>query len=155
MGWYKVPRSSFDYDPASIDTVLADRAVKELEERMVSTTTLVHFEKDTRTMSIIGSFSDMIRASVVKHINETLEDKTLSQQTRDGLTGLADLEVSRGYASFHALTLALSERQTPEEAGGVEHTKPATTLGPGSLLEPRVHVSSGTDSCHSSKWRRV
>ena len=52
----------------------------------------MRFEKDARTMSLIGSFLDMIGASAVKLIKE---DKTLSQRTRDSLTGLADLEVSR------------------------------------------------------------
>ena len=37
MGWYKIPRSSFDYAPASIDTVLMDRGVKEPEEWKFST----------------------------------------------------------------------------------------------------------------------
>ena len=99
------PRS-FDYAPASIDTDLADWDVKEPEERKVSTATLVRFEKDARTLSLIGSFADMTGASAVRVIKETLEDDTLSQRTRDALRGLADLEVSRGFAAFHSLSLA-------------------------------------------------
>ena len=62
MGWYKVPRSSFDYAPASLDSVLVDHGGKGPEERKVTTATLVQFEKDARTMSLIGSFSDMMGA---------------------------------------------------------------------------------------------
>ena len=37
MGWYKVPRMSYDYGPATIDTILADRGVKEPEEHKITT----------------------------------------------------------------------------------------------------------------------
>ena len=48
----------------------------------------------------------MTGASAAKVIKNTLEDETLSQRTRDALTGLADLEVSQGFAAFHSLSLA-------------------------------------------------
>ena len=80
MGWYKVSRSSFDYAPASIDQVLVDRGVKEPEERKIPTSTLIRLEKDARTMSLIGSFSDMLGASSRKLIDETLEDESLPQR---------------------------------------------------------------------------
>ena len=106
MGWYKVPRSSFDYAPALLDTVLVNRGVKEPKERKVTTATLVQFEKDARTMPLIGSFSEMMGASSSRLIKETLEDETLSKRTRDVLTGLVDMEVSHGFAAFYALMLA-------------------------------------------------
>ena len=106
MGWYKVPCTFFDYAPAALNTVLVDRGVKELEERKISTATLIRFERDVRTLSLVGSFADMTGASAAKVINETLKDESLSQRTSDTLTGLADLEVFRGHAAFHSLSLA-------------------------------------------------
>ena len=41
MGWYKVPCSSFDYAPASLDPILLDRGVKEPDDRKINTATLV------------------------------------------------------------------------------------------------------------------
>ena len=32
MGWYKVPRMSYDYAPATIDSLLTERGVKEPED---------------------------------------------------------------------------------------------------------------------------
>ena len=99
MGWYKILRSSFDYAPASIDQVLVDRGVKEPEERKIPTSTLARFEKDARTMSLIGSFWDMLGASSMTLIKETLEDESLPKRARGALTGLKDLESSRGFAA--------------------------------------------------------
>ena len=76
-----MPWSSFDYAPASLDTVLVDQGVKDPEERKVTTATLVRFEKDARTMSLIGSFSDMMGAFSARLIKETLEDETLSKRS--------------------------------------------------------------------------
>ena len=57
-------------------------------------------------MSLIGSFSDMMGASSMRVIKETLEDDALPKWARGALTGLKDMEVSRGFAIFHTLTLA-------------------------------------------------
>ena len=101
MGWYKVPRMSFDYTPATVDTILTDRGVKEPEERKVATA----FERDARTMSLISSFSDMAGAVSDRIIKEALQDD-FPQRFKDILTSLADMEVSRGHTSYHSLALA-------------------------------------------------
>ena len=44
-------------------------------------------------MSLIGS-SDMMGASSMRLIKETVEDETLPKRARDALTGLKDMEVS-------------------------------------------------------------
>ena len=67
MGWYKVPRSSFDYAPAALDLILMDQGIKEPEEHKISTTMLVRFEWDARTMSLIGSFIDVSGAAAASH----------------------------------------------------------------------------------------
>ena len=40
MAWYKVPRMSYDYAPATIDTILTERGVKEPEEWKITTATI-------------------------------------------------------------------------------------------------------------------
>ena len=57
-------------------------------------------------MSLVGSFMDMSGAGASRIIKETLEDESLPQRDRDALQGLADLEISRGHAAFHILSLA-------------------------------------------------
>ena len=106
MGWYRVPRTSFDYVPASLDSILIDRGVKEPEERKLNTATLIRFERDARTLTLVGSFSDMAGTTASRVIDETLTDDSLSQQTRDVLNVLVDLDASRGNATFHTLLLS-------------------------------------------------
>ena len=65
--------------------------------------TLVKFERDSRTMSLVASFMDMIGAATGRIIKETMEEESLSQQAKDALQGMADLEQSRGHAAFHLL----------------------------------------------------
>ena len=83
MGWYKVPRSSFDYAPATLDSVLVDRGVKETDERKISTSTLIRFEQDSRTMSLVASFMDMTGAAAGRINAEAMEEESSSQRGND------------------------------------------------------------------------
>ena len=56
-------------------------------------------------MSLISSFADMAGAASSKVIKEALQDQDLPQRVRDTLTGLADMEVSHGHATYHSLAL--------------------------------------------------
>ena len=51
MGWYKVPCMAYDYAPATVDTILMDRGIKEPDDRKITTATLLRFERDARTMA--------------------------------------------------------------------------------------------------------
>ena len=95
----------FDYTPASLDSILVDRGVKEPDERKVSMSTLVRFERDSRTMSLVASFMDMMGAAAGRIISEAMEEESLSQRAKDALQGVADLEKSRGHAAFHFFSL--------------------------------------------------
>ena len=106
MGWYKVPRQSYDYGPAAVDSLLTERGVKEPEEQKIATATLTRFEHEARTLALISSFADMAGASSTKVLKEALDDPELSPRLRNTLTGLLDMEVSRGHATFHAMTIA-------------------------------------------------
>ena len=63
MGWYKVPRQSFDYAPASLDSILFERGVKEPDSVKVDSATLIRMEREARTLELISSFGDMAGAS--------------------------------------------------------------------------------------------
>ena len=63
MGWYKVPRQSFDYGPAALDTLMYERGMKEPEEQNVDTAMLVRLEREACTLELISSFGDMAGAS--------------------------------------------------------------------------------------------
>ena len=76
---------SFDYALAALAPIPVDGGVKEPDERKINTATLVRFERDARTMSLIGSFIDMTGASASRIIAEALEDESLSQWARDAL----------------------------------------------------------------------
>ena len=98
MGWYKVPRSSFDYAPASLDPVLVELGVKERESLKFPLAHALHFERDARTMSLIASFLDMSGASACKVLEEASQNQELPKEAKDALQWLADLEQSRGHA---------------------------------------------------------
>ena len=100
----------YDYAPATLDPILTDRGVKEPEERKIATATLVRFERDARTLALISSFADMAGVSAAKVIKEALEEKDLSQRVKDALSSLADMEVSRGHATYHSLALSSGGR---------------------------------------------
>ena len=106
MGWYKVQRMSFDYAPTTVDTILTDRGVKEPEDRKITTATLLRFEREARTVSLISSFSDMVGAASGRIIQEALQEEDLPQRFKDTLTSLANMEVSCGHATYHSLALA-------------------------------------------------
>ena len=104
MGWYCVPRATFDFAPAALDPFLTDRAIKEPDEAKIQTSTLLKLEKDACTLSLIASFSDVMGASAKKLAGEALREPELPQSTKDRLQTL-DLEQSRGKAVSHALLL--------------------------------------------------
>ena len=79
MVWYKVPCSSFDYPPASFDSVLVDRGVKKPEDHKLPTSLLTWCERDARTMSLVSSCMDMAKAAAGRIIAEALKDKDLLQ----------------------------------------------------------------------------
>ena len=75
--------------------VLVDRGVKELEDCKLSTSIVVRFERDARTMSLVSSFVDMMGAASSRSATEDLKDETLSQGTRDIIQGMVDLDLRR------------------------------------------------------------
>ena len=81
----------FDYAPASLDSILLDRGVKKPDGRKVTTSTLVKFEQDSRTMSLVALFIDMTGAAAGRIIKEGMEEESLSQRAKDALQGVADL----------------------------------------------------------------
>ena len=85
MGWYKVPRANFDYRyvPASLNPLLADLGVKEAEYAKIPTSQVIRFERDAQTMSLIGSFLDMMGASSGRIIEEALKNESLPQEAKD------------------------------------------------------------------------
>ena len=85
MGWYKVPRISFDYAPATLDSVLVDRGVKEPENHKLPTSLLTRFERDARTVSLVSSFMDMSGAVAGRILAEAMKEETLSQGARNAL----------------------------------------------------------------------
>ena len=97
---------SINYVPASLDSILQDRGVKEPDERKIATATIVKFKQNSRTMSWVASFLDMIEAAAGRMINEAMEEESLFQWAKDALQGVANLEQSRGHAAFHLLLLA-------------------------------------------------
>ena len=72
MGWYKVPCSVFDYAPTTLDPSLMELGSKEPEAGSLPTAQVIKFERDARTVSLIGSFLDMAVASSRKIITETM-----------------------------------------------------------------------------------
>ena len=92
MGWCKVPLSSFDYTPASLDSILVDRGVKEPDKCKITTSTLVKFERDSKTMSLIALCMEMTGAVTGRIIKEAMEKESLSQWAKDAFQGVADLE---------------------------------------------------------------
>ena len=50
MGWYKVLRQSFDYAPASLDSILFERGVKEPDSIQIEAATLIKMERESRTL---------------------------------------------------------------------------------------------------------
>ena len=85
MGWYKVQRSSFDYTPCNLDPILSDLGVKESESSPLPTLQVVKFERDAQTLSLIGSFLDMMVASTGRIIQEALKQESLPQEAKDAL----------------------------------------------------------------------
>ena len=73
MGWYKVPRQSFDYGAASLDTILFERGVKEPDSLKIESATLIRMERETRTLQLISSFGDMAGAAARTIIKEALD----------------------------------------------------------------------------------
>ena len=82
-----------------------DRGIREGDEQKVSTSQLVRFERDARTMSLVSSFMDMTGATANRIIEEALWNKDLPQEAKDALQGVADLEQSRGHAVLHLMRL--------------------------------------------------
>ena len=92
MGWYKVPRQSFDYGSASLDSILFERGVKEPEGLRLETAMLIRIERETRTLQLISSFGDMAGAAARAIIKEARESPDLEPRLRDTFQGLLDLE---------------------------------------------------------------
>ena len=106
VGWYRVPRSEYDSVPATLDPQLKDREVKEPEEDKMALSTICQLEKDTRTLSLVNSFSDILGAVARKLLQESLDNPTMSKEAREGFQAALDLEKSRGKATFHSLSIA-------------------------------------------------
>ena len=87
-------------------TLLYNRGGKEPEDQKVATATLVRLEREARTLELISSFADMAGASSTAVIQEALESLDLTPRLRDTLTGLLDMETSRGHATYHAMQIA-------------------------------------------------
>ena len=78
MGWYKVPCQSFYYGPATLDSLMYERGVKEPEGQKVDTAMLIRMEREACTLELISSFGDMAGASSTTVIKEALENPDLS-----------------------------------------------------------------------------
>ena len=105
MEWYKVPRSCFEYTPASLDPIVVKLGVKEKESLKVPLSQALHIERDARTMSLIASFLDMSRTSASRVLEEASQNKELRKEAKDTLQCLADLEWSRGQLPSYTLCL--------------------------------------------------
>ena len=96
----------FDYAPAVLDPLLTDLGTKESGAASVPMPQVIKWERDARTISLIGSFLDMAVALSRKIIDEALAQEGLSQDTKDALQGVADLEQSKGMATLHLMSIA-------------------------------------------------
>ena len=53
--------------------------MKELDDRKISTSTLVKFERDSRTMSLVALFMDMMGAAAGRNIKKVREEESTGQ----------------------------------------------------------------------------
>ena len=129
MGWYKVQRQSFDYAPASLDSILFERGVKEPDSVKVDSATLIRMEREARTLELISSFGDMAGASARAIIKEAMESQNLEKRTRDTFQALLDMEESRGHATLHAMQVAPWVNTQGEEDEALQQEAPTAVVG--------------------------
>ena len=79
MGWYKVPRSIFDYAPAILDPLLSDLGVKESDLDTLPMAQVIMFERDAQTVPLIGLFLNMTVALSKKIIEEALAQEDIKR----------------------------------------------------------------------------
>ena len=103
MGWYRVPRASFDFNHSLPNSVVQDVGKRERDYVAVPVGHLQRLERDSRAATLIGSFLDTSGATASQVVNEALEVGGLPPKIEAAFSVLADLERSRGQAVEHLL----------------------------------------------------